>query len=128
MRKSGAMSVHEFPPSRPAPAAVTWRENLDQAMTEREVLLLVREYIARLDPHELSLLPAQSRPGKFFDADDVAGFTLDLIRSHLADVEASPPMAVELMAFFSHASQRLSEMAGSANDANRTQGAVQSTS
>ena len=125
MRKSGTMSVHDLPPIRPAPAAVTWRQNLDEATTNREVLVIVREFIARLDPHELGCLPPQSRPGKFFDADDVAGFTLDLVRFHLAHVEASPAMAIELIAFFSHASQRLSEIAGSANDATRPTGSVQ---
>lgn len=126
MRQSVKMPLHTLPPTRPAPAAVTWRQNLDQAATDREVLLIVREFSARLDRHALGLLPPQSRPGKFFDADDVSGFTLDLMRDHLAHVEANPALAVELIAFFSHASQRLADIAGCANDGNLPKGTAQS--
>lgn len=94
-----------------------WEEALDSARGEREVIALVREFVASLDYHEISAMPPDLRPGKFFVAGDVAGYALKLAR-HVADAP-DPPLAGahRFVAFFLHAHLRLSQVLAPTNDA-----------
>jgi len=94
-----------------------WEEALDRARDERDVIALVREFVASLDYHEISAMPADLRPGKFFVAADVAGYALKLAR-HVADAP-DPPLASahRFVAFFLHAHLRLSRVLAPTNDA-----------
>jgi hypothetical protein len=102
-------------------SAVSWKESLDEARNERQVLAIVREFAARLEPRDLAALPEQCRPGKFLEANDVSGFALDLMRTDFTHALPAAAVARELIAFFFHASQRLSYLAASVNDAERAE-------
>jgi hypothetical protein len=89
---------------------------LAQAATEREVLIVVRDFAARLDAGEVMRLPPACRPGKFFDAEDVGAYRYELLRHHLSRESASPPVLLQLIEFFGQAGDRLREIMASAND------------
>lgn len=93
-----------------------WDESLDQAQDERGVIARVREFVASLDYHEISEIPVDLRPGKFFVAGDVAGYALKLAR-HVAD-DPGPTLAAahRFVAFFLHAHLRLSQVLARTND------------
>jgi len=94
-----------------------WEQALDRARDERDIIALVREFVASLDYHEISAMPVDLRPGKFFVAGDVAGYALKLAR-HVAD-GPMPTLAAanRFVAFFLHAHLRLSQVLAPTNDA-----------
>lgn len=102
-------------------SAVSWKESLDDAGNERQVLAIVREFAARLEPRDLVILPEQCRPGKFLDASDVSSFALDLMRTDFSHALPAAAVARDLIAFFFHASQRLSCLAAGASDPDRAE-------
>ena len=99
-------------------AAVSWHQSLDLARSEHEVLNVVREFVASLDPYQLAQLPAACRPGKFFDADDITSFAFDVIRHHCDEVDATRDLVQRIGAFFSYASTRLSQIMASPIEGN----------
>ena len=88
---------------------------LDQAQDERDIISVVREFVASLDYHEISAMPLDLRPGKFFEAGDVAGYALKLAR-HVADQPGPTVAAHRFVAFFLHAHLRLSQVLARTND------------
>ena len=115
------MSVHQFHrrPSNEPMAAVSWQESLDLARSEPEVVKVVRDYVASLNPSELGLLPAHCRPGKFFSAEDITSFAFDVVRYHCGDdQEQTRELVHKLAAFFSSAATRLSRIMARASDSN----------
>jgi hypothetical protein len=94
-----------------------WEQALDQARDERDIISLVREFVASLDYHEISAMPADLRPGKFFVADDVAGYALKLARTVADDPGPTLAVAHRFVAFFVHAHLRLSQVLARTNDA-----------
>ena len=55
-------------------------DSLEDADSEREVVAIVREYVARLGPTELATLPEDCWPGKITDRDDIADYALRVAR------------------------------------------------
>jgi len=102
--------------SDPRLAPVTWQQKLDLADSEDEVVGVVRDYVATLDPGEVALLPAALRPGKMLVANDVASYALDLVRYDCDETHGVAVLVHRLAAFFSHASIRLSEILRRTND------------
>ena len=95
-------------PHRPGSA---WRNLLDRARSEGEVVARVREFIASFTPYEIDALPEALRPGKVVDGDDVASLALEYRR---ADTGA---LLVSLFAdVFSHAAVRLTQLAAQPGD------------
>ncbi|HET9471356.1 MAG TPA: hypothetical protein VFO24_09655 [Usitatibacter sp.] len=94
-----------------------WEQALDQARDERDIIALVREFVASLDYHEISAMPPDLRPGKFFVADDVAGYALKLARNVADDPAHTLAVAHRFVAFFVHAHLRLSQVLARTNDA-----------
>ena len=84
-------------------------ENLLQALSEEEVVELVRVYLGSWRPEELAEIPATCRPGKVRDAEDVGDNAYELTRARIA---ASGPQAllIEMETFFAQACTRLSEL------------------
>ena len=58
---------------------------LDDAETEREVVEIVRESLAQLTAEDLTLLPAECRPGRIRDHHDIAEYALRLGRRRLEE-------------------------------------------
>ena len=110
------MSIHQFPGRDPPLTAVTWGHRLDAASSVREVVDVARDYIATFEPHEIYRLPPQCRPGKFFDANDIAGYSNELVRSPPTDDPVVDALQAKLLAFFSQASMRATEILTGASD------------
>jgi len=97
-------------PGRIAPAsALSWQGRLESAGNEAEVVAAVRDYVSELDHEELAKLPPDCRPGKFLDGNDVSSFAFHLVRRQHEERDEQPPLT-KLAAFFSEASQRLSQV------------------
>jgi hypothetical protein len=84
----------------------TWRAKLREAQSEREVVRIVREFVAELTPDDI---PVHMRPGRFIDATDVGSYGLDLVRHECQDNDARR-VVQRLARFLSEASIRLSEI------------------
>jgi hypothetical protein len=76
---------------------------VDAASSSRDVLRVVREYLATWRADEIARLPKECRPGRPTDVDDVSYVAFQLKRHGRAD-----NLALEAMdAFFAVASRRL---------------------
>ena len=77
--------------------------------SEDEVVELVRVYLGSWRPEELAEIPAQCRPGKVRDAEDVGDCAYELTKARIA---ANGPQAllVEMETFFAQACTKLSEL------------------
>ena len=97
-------------------AAMGWQQTLDLADSEQAVVKVVRDFIASLDPYEMAGLPAQCRPGKFFDAEDITSFAFEVVRYRAPEDQPAPELVHKIAAFFSHASTRLSQLLARSNN------------
>ena len=86
-----------------------WPQVLDDATTEHELVNIVREYLATLGPDEITRLPADCRPGKISDGEDIGDFAFRLATAHLefAGSRADRQLLERVMGFFTHAASRL---------------------
>ena len=88
----------------------TWDYKLDGAQTVEEVLGMARDFLARLDPHEIQGLPQKCRPpAKLVDADDIGMFAYDLVRHECGEEDAAE-LVHRLAHFFSHASMQVARI------------------
>ena len=102
--------VHQSVPT------VTWRSRIEGAVDEREIVVIVRDYLAQVDRFEITQLPEECRPGKFFTAEDVMVYTYALVRHQCKDEPGLGEFALKLAAFFSQASFRLTQVMAHTND------------
>ena len=89
-----------------------WKALLDDAETERDLVLLARDYLATWTPQEISELPLDCRPGPVRDGEDIIQWAFDYTRRHIG-YEEDPHVAAALLklrTFFSHAAARLSQV------------------
>jgi hypothetical protein len=107
------MSTLQFP--KRSPTALSWPGRLDLAASEAEVIEVARDYLASLDPFEVDRLPDHCKPPKLFDADDIASYAFDLVRSDFAAESAA--VAHRVAAFFVEANTRLARILAKTNDA-----------
>ena len=111
------MSIHQFHLRQGhATGPLTWQQTLDQADSEHEVIKVVRDFVASLNPQELAGLPEACRPGKFFGAEDVTSFAFEVVRHHCADDEPARELVHKIAAFFAYASTALSRLLSKSND------------
>lgn len=96
--------------------ATSWSESLDSATSEKEIVDVVRDFVASLDAENIQKLPEHCRPGKFFDAEDVTSFAFDLVRAECNRGDGSEDLVLKLSLFFAQASIRLSQVLARAND------------
>jgi len=82
------------------------------AASEAEVVELVREYMSDWLPEELGSLPAECRPGKLRDSEDLNDLAVNLARACVSfDVEPERLRAIEEMdAFVGQACRRIAEI------------------
>lgn len=89
-----------------------WREELAAAASEKDVVNVVRDYIALLSHDELSTLPGNARPGLVRSGEDIAGWAVNLVRSQLASIAQSEGVDVmrDMSEFFAAAAARITEI------------------
>jgi len=93
-----------------------WSTRIRNAHTWHELLQVVRDYMAALEPHEWASLPAAARPDRIKGIDDVFYWHQRLEDEFLpvagrADV---PDSFRRTLGFFRAAAERADEMVGSA--------------
>lgn len=105
------MSRHEYSAEvQNAISQLGWHGRLNEAMTPGDVLAMVRDYVASWTPHELAQIPADLRPGKFVDPEDVAAHALMLVQAQIGAAGGDEAAVHKLATFFSAASLRLSQI------------------
>ncbi len=104
------MTSHPFRSRTQAPPTVTWQVRLNGATTEGEVVGIVRDFVTQFDPAELARLPAECRPRKFVDADDVTNYAFTLVQHCTGGDTQSAVLVEKLAAFVSHATIRLARI------------------
>ena len=61
---------------------LSWSQQIDAAKSPAEVVAVTRDYLATWTPDELGLLPAQCRPGRVKDAQDIEQLHVDLVEEY----------------------------------------------
>jgi hypothetical protein len=110
------MPTTSFPHGADSTIGITWPERLDECASVKDVLDVVRVFMARFCPREIASLPPECRPGKIVDADDVSRLAFDLVRNTCRDGEPRE-LLHKLAAVFAHASARIAELTARSNDA-----------
>ena len=95
---------------------ITWRQSLERAQSEHDVVALVREFTASFDAYEIESLPPHCRPGKFFVADDVTSYAFELVRYQCDKDQRTRELVHRIASFFADASSRLSQLMARPND------------
>ncbi len=98
-----------------------WNDLLREAHTENDVITIVRDFIATLEPQEVDSLPVACRPGKFFEADDVTAFAFALVQHDCGDDPQAAALVSKLSSIFSNASNRLSQILARSNNNNNNE-------
>jgi hypothetical protein len=89
-----------------------WREELAAAASEKDILNVVRDYVALLSRDELELLPGEARPGIIRTAEEISEWAVKLVRDQLAIIAASAGAEVlrDLCEFFAAAAAKMVEV------------------
>lgn len=88
-------------------------DSLEDADSEREVVAVVREYLARIGPAELATLPEDCWPGKVTDRDDIADYAVRVARRRALSPQsvANDDLLDRIHNLVSHASARVAALA-----------------
>ncbi len=88
-------------------------DSLDDADSEREVVTIVRDYLARIGPAELATLPEDCWPGKINDRDDIADYAVRVARRRTLSPQsvANDALLDRIHNLLSHASTRVATLA-----------------
>lgn len=84
-------------------------EKLRSAASEEEVVGIVRDYLGEWLPEELSHIPADARPGKLCDAEDLNDIAYRLTREKFA-MPDDDEWLLQMQAFFVQACVRIGEI------------------
>jgi hypothetical protein len=89
-----------------------WRQELDAATTEHDVVNVVRDYVALLTNDEVSTLPGNVRPGVVKTGEDIAGWAVSLVRTQLAQIAETEGVQVmrDMSEFFAAAAAKITEI------------------
>jgi hypothetical protein len=90
-----------------------WREELAAASTEKDVINIVRDYVALLSSDDVAAMPGESRPGFIGTAEEIAEWAVTLVREQLALVAASEGVEVmrDMCEFFAAAAAKVTQIA-----------------
>jgi hypothetical protein len=94
------------------PATTDWRAFLVVAHTEDDVIRLTREYVATWRPEHIAQLPAECRPRRIRDGEDIGQWAYELARAHcsLRFADDEDRLVARLLAFTAEASARIAEV------------------
>ena len=89
-----------------------WRNLIRGASHEDEVIELVRDHMARWSPEEMARLPAECRPPRIRDAEDLSRWAFELASTHCAQqLNADDEALLDgMLEFVTHAAVRMSEL------------------
>lgn len=89
-----------------------WRNLIRESKQEEEVIDLVRAHMARWSPEEMARLPADCRPPRIRDAEDLSRWAFALASTHCSQrlPEADEALLDGMLEFVTHAAVRLSEL------------------
>ena len=88
-------------------------DSLEEADSEREIVGVVRDYLARLGPAELATLPEDCWPGRINDRDDIAEYALRVSRRRALSPQsvANDALLDRIHNLLGHASTRVATLA-----------------
>ena len=89
----------------------SWQDLLASATTPGQIVALANEYLGRLEPSELLLLPDTCKIRFLHTADDVNGYAFDLKTCRCND-EQEVRVVARLSGFFQEICQRLAVVTG----------------
>ena len=83
-------------------------DSLEQADNEREVVAIVREYMARIGPAEIATLPEDCWPTKVTDTEDITEYALRIARRRTLSPQsvADDALLDRLHSLLTHAAAR----------------------
>ena len=86
-----------------------WLYALEGAQSEKELVMVVREFLAIWTPREIQRLPASCRPTRLVDGDDVSAYAVELSLYRLETVSdpEDDRLLERIKAFFAHAASRV---------------------
>ena len=89
-----------------------WHEELAAAATEKDVVNVVRDYVALLTSDDVAAMPRESRPGLIATAGEIAEWAVKLVREQLALVAASEGVEVmrDMCEFFAAAAAKVTKI------------------
>jgi hypothetical protein len=61
---------------------LSWFQQIDAANSPEQVVAVTRDYLATWTPDELGLMPAQCRPGRVKDAQDIEELHVNLVEEY----------------------------------------------
>ena len=100
-------------PDASLPLAAEWYERIANARTGRDLVMVVRAFVAGWSAVDLAKLPAAARPAEISTADEIASIAYDLAQERLKGT--LPPdidrLATRMHAFFSNAAARAALLA-----------------
>ena len=108
------MTLHPFRRRAQPLTTVTWQGRLNNATDPDDVVGIARDFVAQFDHSEVASLPAECRPCKLVDANDVMGYAFTLVQHCTGGDTAGAILVEKLAAFFSHASIRLARLLSNA--------------
>ena len=95
---------------------IGWQGRLNEASTRTDVLRLAREFLARLSPADVALLPEECRPGKLVDWEDISDYALVLVKRSCAGDRLADATLQRIAAFFTRATVRLAQITAQATE------------
>lgn len=97
----------------PADQGPDWLARLDAASGERELLVVVKDYVASWSPLELSRLPWDAHPGPLKGAADVSEYAVRVTQARLNFMGSVTDglLLDRMMSFMTHAAMRLAQAA-----------------
>lgn len=96
----------------------SWRTQLKAATEERDVLLVVRHFLAEWSKAEIAALPAGAWPARIATRQDLLSHAVVLAEIHgrFDGAAGGLPGLQEMLLFFTHASVRIAKLAVLADD------------
>lgn len=105
------MTIHPFHPKHDHHrSAMSWQMVIDATPSEQELVQVARDFIASFTPHEIEMLPAECRPRKLVDGEDLAAYSYDLTLHRWDDDDAAAAVIQSFARFFADASVRLAQI------------------
>ena len=104
---------------RESPADATafpfWQQVIADSGSVQEVVAVANEYLSRLAPRDVEMLPTPCRPRALASAADLNSYGVDLMRCATSDATANALMQ-HVSAFFFEAAMRVAHLSGPARD------------
>lgn len=105
------MSIHSFHAKQDHHRShTTWQMLIEAAGSEQDVVHVARDFVASFTPHEVELMPAELRPRKIVDGDDIARYGYEL-STHAREEDDPGSAVIRVFAcFFANAAERLARV------------------